>query len=191
MPRPLKQYIGKRDFTRTPEPRGESNEGSEGAIAAAAAAAAAGPLTFVVQKHRASRLHYDFRLELDGVLVSWAPPKGLTYDPADKRMAVHVKTTRSTTAASKAPSPRALRRRPRHRLGPRPREPAEPTPEAHAALSAGKLVFCLHGEKLAAVGAGAHRQAGRPPGCVDAVQEARRLGAAGRRVRRGERCSTA
>ena len=73
----LLRYRQKRDFTRTPEPQ-------------SGAPAAAADLAFVVQQHRATRMHWDFRLEVDGVLWSWAVTRGPSLNPQDKRLAVHV-----------------------------------------------------------------------------------------------------
>ncbi|HVN41585.1 MAG TPA: DNA polymerase ligase N-terminal domain-containing protein, partial [Steroidobacteraceae bacterium] len=78
MTRPLDRYAAKRRFARTPEPAPQPLTGRQG------------PLLFVIQKHAARRLHYDFRLELDGVLKSWAVPKGLSLDPRERRLAVEV-----------------------------------------------------------------------------------------------------
>lgn len=74
----LEQYHSKRDFSRTPEPEG------------GAGPQASGPPCFVVQKHAARQLHYDFRLELEGVLLSWAVPRGPSLDPSARRLAIRV-----------------------------------------------------------------------------------------------------
>jgi bifunctional non-homologous end joining protein LigD len=73
----LAEYRRKRDFSRTREPAGGKRRKSP-------------RLAYVIQKHAASRLHYDLRLELDGVMKSWAVPKGPSLDPAAKRLAIHV-----------------------------------------------------------------------------------------------------
>src|SRR6202051_4298508 len=73
----LKEYAQKRAFEKTPEPQ-------PGTVHKAAT----GALYFCVQRHDATRLHYDFRLEIDGVLASWAVPKGPSLKPADKRLSI-------------------------------------------------------------------------------------------------------
>src|SRR5437764_12126022 len=75
---PLDEYRRKRDFTKSPEPPPKVPRKK------------AGERFFCVQKHLASRLHYDFRLEHNGVLLSWAVPKGPSLNPADKRLAMQV-----------------------------------------------------------------------------------------------------
>ncbi|WP_244965061.1 MULTISPECIES: DNA polymerase ligase N-terminal domain-containing protein [Pseudomonas] len=79
MAKPLQEYQRKRDFNATPEPAGKR-----------ACPRSAHALQYCIQKHDASHLHYDFRLELDGTLKSWAIPKGPSLDPKVRRLAVHV-----------------------------------------------------------------------------------------------------
>jgi bifunctional non-homologous end joining protein LigD len=77
---PLDEYKRKRDFTKSPEPSGATKRSTRGGE----------QLMFCVQKHLASHLHYDLRLEHEGVLLSWAVPKGPSLDPKTKRLAMHV-----------------------------------------------------------------------------------------------------
>jgi bifunctional non-homologous end joining protein LigD len=132
----LERYRGKRDFTRTPEPAAGGKTGK-------------GVLSFVIQKHHASHLHYDFRLELDGTLKSWAVPKGPCLDPTVKRMAVHVEDHPISYAAFEGTIPAKQYGAGSVIVWDR----GDWVPEGDAAgarkaLAAGKLKFELRGEKL-------------------------------------------
>src|SRR5688572_4632728 len=129
----LAQYRKKRDFQITSEPRGE--------IARPGKA-----LAFVIQKHAASRLHYDFRLELDGTLKSWAVPKGPSLDPKVKRMAVHVEDHPLSYASFEGVIPKG-----EYGAGTVivwDRGTWTPVGDPRAGYRAGKLKFDLEGEKL-------------------------------------------
>ena len=102
----LEDYKKKRDFSRTPEPPGEVRP--------------AGGFSYCIQKHAASRLHYDFRLEHDGVLLSWAVPKGPSFDPRDKRLAMQRRGPPGRVRLLRGRDPGGrVRGRRRRALGPR------------------------------------------------------------------------
>ncbi|MEP9349821.1 DNA ligase D [Xanthobacter sp. KR7-225] len=136
----LAPYRRKRDFSRTPEPRGA------GGTAKAGAKAAADDAAFVIQKHAARRLHYDLRLELDGVLKSWAVTRGPSLDPADKRLAVEVEDHPLDYGAFEGTIPKG-------EYGGGTvivwdRGTWRPLGDPHKGLAKGHLEFALHGEKL-------------------------------------------
>ncbi|MBU2601772.1 MAG: hypothetical protein KKA32_06340 [Actinobacteria bacterium] len=142
----LKEYREKRDFARTAEPSGGAIEPSEERR------------LFCVQKHAATALHYDLRLEIDGVLKSWAVPKGPSLDPADKRLAVMTEDHpldygdfEGVISAGEYGGGAVVLWdtgwwEQDHGREKRPREGGPSTPAEH--LAAGELKFILHGEKL-------------------------------------------
>ncbi|MGZ8356037.1 MAG: DNA polymerase ligase N-terminal domain-containing protein, partial [Telluria sp.] len=135
----LARYRRKRDFSVTGEPRGGA--------AGAGSRAAGERLSFVVQKHWASRLHYDFRLELDGVLLSWAVPKGPSFDPSKMQMAIHVED--HPLAYGKFEGTIPPRQYGAGTVIVWDRGTWEPEGDPREGMAKGKLVFRLHGEKLA------------------------------------------
>ena len=128
----LKEYQRKRDFSRTGEPRGQKKAG-------------AGNL-FVVHKHAATRLHYDLRLEMDGVLKSWAVPKGPSLDPTEKRLAVQVEDHPLEYATFEGTIPKQEYGGGTVMLW--DRGTWEPEGDPAKEFPEGKLSFRLHGEKL-------------------------------------------
>src|SRR5260370_21480538 len=135
-PMGLREYQRKRDFTRTPEPAGSEQRARKGK-----------KLGFVIQQHAARRLHYDFRLELDGVLKSWAVPKGPSLDPGEKRLAVEVEDHPLDYGGFEGVIPEGQYGGGTVLLWDRGTwVPADPDPAA--AYSKGTLKFELQGEKL-------------------------------------------
>lgn len=130
----LEEYRRKRDFEVTSEPSGDGSHPSQG------------ELKFVIQKHAASRLHYDFRLELDGTLKSWAVPKGPSYDPAEKRLAVHVEDHPIDYGGFEGTIPKGQYGGGTVMLW--DHGTWEPLDNARAGMHKGRLKFRLHGEKL-------------------------------------------
>ncbi|MEO5735567.1 MAG: DNA ligase D [Rubrivivax sp.] len=136
---PLATYRSKRDFAKTGEPQ-------DAPAPAADKRAAPAALAFVIQKHAASHLHYDFRLELEGVLLSWAVPKGPSLDPADKRMAIHVENHPLAYADFEGTIPKGQYGAGRVIVWDRGHW--QPLNDPHQGLASGKLVFELRGHKL-------------------------------------------
>ena len=136
----LETYRRKRRFDRTPEPPGE---------VARQALPDHGAGRFVVQRHRATRLHYDFRLELGGVLVSWAVPRGPSLDPEARRLAIHVEDHPTDYFDFEGAIPRQQYGAGDVIVWDWGTWLADPeTSDAEAAIRDGELKFSLDGEKL-------------------------------------------
>ncbi len=129
----LRHYQSKRNFSRTPEP-------------AAGGEAGVDALSFVIQKHWASRLHYDFRLELGGTMKSWAIPKGPSFDPHDKRMAVQVEDHPIAYSSFEGDIPEGEYGAGKVIIW--DKGWWEPIGDAEQGLATGNLKFELHGVKL-------------------------------------------
>jgi bifunctional non-homologous end joining protein LigD len=134
--RKLDAYRAKRDFARTAEPSG------------ALGVARSARLRFVVQRHAARRLHYDLRLELDGVFKSWAVTRGPSLDPADKRLAVEVEDHPLEYGDFEGTIPRGEYGGGTVQLWDRGFWAPEPGEAPHQALERGELRFTLDGERL-------------------------------------------
>src|SRR5450432_3761226 len=136
---PLDAYRRKRDFSKTAEPAGDPPVAADRVLAG----------RFVVGRHRATRLHYDLRLEIGGVLASWAVPKGPTLDPDARRMAIHVEDHPIEYFDFEGTIPRG-----EYGAGDAivwdwgTYEPEAPTLDPAASVAAGELKFRLFGQKL-------------------------------------------
>lgn len=131
----LSEYRAKRDFEKTTEPVGGETT-----------SAGSGQLRFVVHKHAASRLHYDLRLELDGVLKSWAVPKGPSLDSSQKRLAVEVEDHPLEYAGFEGVIPEGEYGAGTVMIW--DEGTWEPVGDPHEALQAGSLKFLVHGVRL-------------------------------------------
>ncbi len=136
MPDLLDKYRKMRDFGDTPEPAGRTRKLAKGPI-------------FVIQKHAASHLHYDFRLEMEGVLKSWAVPKGPSYDPATRRLAMMTEDHPYDYAAFEGVIPAGNYGAGNVIIWDQGTwEFIEPGDDPVAALNSGKLTFRMYGKKM-------------------------------------------
>ncbi len=131
----LDRYRAKRDFSRTPEP----DAGADGGAAA---------LRFVVHRHQAQRLHYDLRLEMGGVLLCFAVPRGFSYDPDRKRLAVHTEDHPLPYLDFRGVIPKGQYGGGAMEIWDRGAYRIRHAPSTEAALAAGEIKFTLHGRRL-------------------------------------------